>query len=189
MATPAVAGANRSVGMGRCAVSRPPTRVGRGMAGDRGPPWSLSCGAAPGARRAGAAASCRAPSAPTTRASRERACCRRRWRQATHTQGVDQDRARTGDDTRGVFFFFQAEDGIRDVAVTGVQTCALPIFALTIKRGETLSATLRGLGLAPGEAHAATEALRRYVDPRRLRPGDQYRAYFEIGRASCRERV
>src|SRR2546422_4305234 len=28
-----------------------------------------------------------------------------------------------------VFFFFQAEDGIRDVAVTGVQTCALPICA------------------------------------------------------------
>src|SRR2546429_3848003 len=27
-----------------------------------------------------------------------------------------------------LFFFFQAEDGIRDVAVTGVQTCALPIF-------------------------------------------------------------
>src|SRR5205809_3303753 len=28
------------------------------------------------------------------------------------------------------FFFFQAEDGIRDVAVTGVQTCALPISPL-----------------------------------------------------------
>src|SRR2546422_8027814 len=28
-------------------------------------------------------------------------------------------------------FFFQAEDGIRDVAVTGVQTCALPISAAT----------------------------------------------------------
>src|SRR2546429_1899084 len=27
-----------------------------------------------------------------------------------------------------IFFFFQAEDGIRDVAVTGVQTCALPIY-------------------------------------------------------------
>src|SRR2546429_6659178 len=27
-------------------------------------------------------------------------------------------------------FFFQAEDGIRDVAVTGVQTCALPIYWL-----------------------------------------------------------
>src|SRR5437879_9636299 len=26
-------------------------------------------------------------------------------------------------------FFFQAEDGIRDTSVTGVQTCALPIFA------------------------------------------------------------
>src|SRR2546429_1838134 len=26
------------------------------------------------------------------------------------------------------YFFFQAEDGIRDVAVTGVQTCALPIY-------------------------------------------------------------
>src|SRR6266436_1965587 len=31
-------------------------------------------------------------------------------------------------------FFFQAEDGIRDVAVTGVQTCALPISALAILR-------------------------------------------------------
>src|SRR6266478_5760084 len=28
----------------------------------------------------------------------------------------------------GVIFFFQAEDGIRDLTVTGVQTCALPIF-------------------------------------------------------------
>src|SRR5712675_2207799 len=28
----------------------------------------------------------------------------------------------------GCFFFFQAEDGIRVVAVTGVQTCALPIY-------------------------------------------------------------
>src|SRR5256886_10753473 len=27
-----------------------------------------------------------------------------------------------------VLFFFQAEDGIRDLTVTGVQTCALPIF-------------------------------------------------------------
>src|SRR5688572_21683762 len=27
-------------------------------------------------------------------------------------------------------FFFQAEDGIRDLTVTGVQTCALPIFPL-----------------------------------------------------------
>src|SRR5256885_9134045 len=30
---------------------------------------------------------------------------------------------------RALYFFFQAEDGIRDYKVTGVQTCALPIFA------------------------------------------------------------
>src|SRR5256886_4403030 len=30
---------------------------------------------------------------------------------------------------RSMFFFFQAEDGIRDLTVTGVQTCALPILA------------------------------------------------------------
>src|SRR5437879_11319980 len=30
-----------------------------------------------------------------------------------------------------VFFFFQAEDGIRDTSVTGVQTCALPILVST----------------------------------------------------------
>src|SRR2546430_6900007 len=29
------------------------------------------------------------------------------------------------------FFFFQAEDGIRDLTVTGVQTCALPIYFMT----------------------------------------------------------
>src|SRR3712207_8550912 len=29
------------------------------------------------------------------------------------------------------FFFFQAEDGIRDIGVTGVQTCALPILRFT----------------------------------------------------------
>src|SRR2546430_8676885 len=30
-----------------------------------------------------------------------------------------------------LFFFFQAEDGIRDLTVTGVQTCALPILCAT----------------------------------------------------------
>src|SRR5215469_9871101 len=33
------------------------------------------------------------------------------------------------------FFFFQAEDGIRDLYVTGVQTCALPIFAADAPAG------------------------------------------------------
>src|SRR5439155_6970839 len=34
-----------------------------------------------------------------------------------------------------LFFFFQAEDGIRDGHVTGVQTCALPIFISNFKEG------------------------------------------------------
>src|SRR5260370_31798443 len=32
------------------------------------------------------------------------------------------------------FFFFQAEDGIRDSSVTGVQTCALPIYVVMLLR-------------------------------------------------------
>src|SRR3712207_9546717 len=31
-----------------------------------------------------------------------------------------------------LFFFFQAEDGIRDIGVTGVQTCALPIYVVDL---------------------------------------------------------
>src|SRR6266576_2602133 len=47
--------------------------------------------------------------------------------------GIVMDRA----EARPVFMasafcFFQAEDGIRDIYVTGVQTCALPIWALGI---------------------------------------------------------
>src|SRR3989449_8599584 len=42
------------------------------------------------------------------------------------------------------FFFFQAEDGIRDVAVTGVQTCALPIYHVSLA-GER----------EPGQGHGA----------------------------------
>ena len=42
-----------------------------------------------------------------------------------------------------LFFFFQAEDGIRDVAVTGVQTCALPI--LFIDAGKITVYNLRDL--------------------------------------------
>src|SRR3712207_2309731 len=36
---------------------------------------------------------------------------------------------RIGQKVSGAVFFFQAEDGIRDIGVTGVQTCARPIFA------------------------------------------------------------
>src|SRR2546430_5798040 len=45
------------------------------------------------------------------------------------------------------FFFFQAEDGIRDWTVTGVQTCALPICHLTRKSATAFS---RGGDSGPG---------------------------------------
>src|SRR5256885_6339522 len=38
-----------------------------------------------------------------------------------------------------VFFFFQAEDGIRDYKVTGVQTCALPICLASVGDAEHLA--------------------------------------------------
>src|SRR2546430_6117963 len=44
--------------------------------------------------------------------------------------------------TKYFFFFFQAEDGIRDLTVTGVQTCALPICA-RLQREEKLHERLR----------------------------------------------
>src|SRR5256884_5250745 len=51
---------------------------------------------------------------------------------------------------RRVFFFFQAEDGIRDVAVTGVQTCALPISYGILYRRNMINATpLAPLALPP----------------------------------------
>src|SRR6266568_2868063 len=47
------------------------------------------------------------------------------------------------------FFFFQAEDGIRDGTVTGVQTCALPISG-----NVTALDVLRALARSPGSADA-----------------------------------
>src|SRR5256885_9946323 len=53
-----------------------------------------------------------------------------------------------------MFFFFQAEDGIRDYKVTGVQTCALPISDES--RAQSLRQPLKRLGVtwanAPGAA-------------------------------------
>src|SRR5256886_63969 len=54
-----------------------------------------------------------------------------------------------------LFFFFQAEDGIRDLTVTGVQTCALPIYqrALVLSQAEGHRLE-RHLGLAPDHHRA-----------------------------------
>src|SRR5690625_7412150 len=71
------------------------------------------------------------------------------------------------------FFFFHAEDGIRDGHVTGVQTCALPISRRHSGFGGGLpSLTFRNAAAAAG------------VSPGRV----QHYARTKIGRASCRER-
>src|SRR2546430_15889723 len=41
-----------------------------------------------------------------------------------------------------IFFFFQAEDGIRDLTVTGVQTCALPIYIYDFALDDTTTIML-----------------------------------------------
>src|SRR2546430_4315400 len=55
------------------------------------------------------------------------------------------------------FFFFQAEDGIRDLTVTGVQTCALPISAP--RRDVDMRHVRDGRGGARGRAEARARAL------------------------------
>src|SRR2546425_7854233 len=59
------------------------------------------------------------------------------------------------------FFFFQAEDGIRDKLVTGVQTCALPI---------SLGQRVRRVVRVPAAAPRARTRVSEYGDVPRLRP-------------------
>src|SRR6266496_4306986 len=71
------------------------------------------------------------------------------------------------------FFFFQAEDGIRDLYVTGVQTCALPI----ARRAPGTRRPRRGRDAVGAVAHLARRVRRARRDPgrRRGRRGGQRR--------------
>src|SRR5690554_7030060 len=86
------------------------------------------------------------------------------------------------------FFFFQAEDGIRDADVTGVQTCALPIYPpLDDTRFPALASMPCGAQPMPVLVHGeipegyVVEAL----EDLKVLASD----LPQIGRASCRERV
>src|SRR6266576_452645 len=57
------------------------------------------------------------------------------------------------------FFFFQAEDGIRDLYVTGVQTCALPISAVLATDDPLVRGSLARFGDAFGQAFQAHDDL------------------------------
>src|SRR2546430_11379240 len=63
-----------------------------------------------------------------------------------HVQKFVYSRRQERDDGSLVLtsFFFQAEDGIRDLTVTGVQTCALPISYLPTDNGGSLLYANRG---------------------------------------------
>src|SRR5690625_7544921 len=86
--------------------------------------------------------------------------------------------------------FFQAEDGIRDGHVTGVQTCALPILGFPVE--------VRALSRfqTPAEAQQVKDAVRDgsvdvVIGTHRLLTGEvSFKDLgLEIGRASCRGRV
>src|SRR5699024_11271311 len=62
------------------------------------------------------------------------------------------------DHVRCDFFFFQAEDGIRDRNVTGVQTCALPIFISGASPTTTTKVNENGLPIAK-EPTSITETM------------------------------
>src|SRR5687768_6740880 len=70
------------------------------------------------------------------------------------------------------YFFFQAEDGIRDVAVTGVQTCALPIWRPSRHRPRRARHRLHRRGRARDHGRAARRAAGagQLLDVRRARP-------------------
>src|SRR2546427_6015382 len=71
------------------------------------------------------------------------------------------------------FFFFQAEDGIRDLTVTGVQTCALPISHRTgaLRAGVHGAPTTQARGRSCAAALFADGTRRRLSPRRRVSPG------------------
>src|SRR2546430_13576821 len=87
-------------------------------------------------------------------------------------------------------FFFQAEDGIRDLTVTGVQTCALPISKVAV--GDARGVETRHL-LPDALEQLVVDAVDKHVVERvaahALLDEKDLAASPQIGRASCRERV
>src|SRR3712207_7141382 len=93
---------------------------------------------------------------------------------------------------RSSFFFFQAEDGIRDIGVTGVQTCALPILAsLDLNLLVSLDALLQQrsvtraaeqMRLSQPALSASLARLRRHFDDELLRSEER-----RVGK-ECRSR-
>src|SRR5256886_6790773 len=87
------------------------------------------------------------------------------------------------------FFFFQAEDGIRDLTVTGVQTCALPILNFILG---LIWSVLPALAVKPTRSQSVSPAqLQAVIRSRSVATTDGMTGIWlqKIGRASCRGRV
>src|SRR6266478_9389970 len=87
------------------------------------------------------------------------------------------------------FFFFQAEDGIRDLTVTGVQTCALPIFGKNV--GIVVDTHVTRLSWRLGlTRHADAVKIEQALMP--LVPQDDWTLFSHLlihhGRAICQAR-
>src|SRR5262249_56635673 len=87
------------------------------------------------------------------------------------------------------FFFFQAEDGIRYWSVTGVQTCALPIFNLASARSIQAKRRVNFSLVWRSVPSGSASRWRARLTTANKRSPASAPASFEIGRASCRERV
>src|SRR5438309_9779417 len=85
-----------------------------------------------------------------------------------------------------LFFFFQAEDGIRDGTVTGVQTCALPIWRPSPFTSASVTPVVKDGSWTTGATLADVNGNGR-LDIYLCKAGKVPGALREIGRASCRE--
>src|SRR2546426_8370460 len=90
----------------------------------------------------------------------------------------------------GFFFFFQAEDGIRDYKVTGVQTCALPISSerslhheREAERGPQAAAVRRRQDEAKGRGGRGNRC-----QPRDVAPPRRHRSFSSLSLESVRIR-
>src|SRR5260221_10472094 len=108
---------------------------------------------------------------------------------ALATREVSEEHEQTYFITIAFFFFFQAEDGIRDHCVTGVQTCALPICMWYPRAARRRYRRAWYLRTARRRYRLCRRARRRAFRPRIRRMASHILCRDEIGRASWRERV
>src|SRR3712207_7072063 len=78
-------------------------------------------------------------------------------------------------------FFFQAEDGIRDIGVTGVQTCALPISLFGFRRDGVRP------GYEPAVAELVADVLGRPLEWV-IRPWERFYPSVDAGEGRSEER-